>query len=72
VPSDEIRLYANDMQASYTEYGIETRIEFTEATCIYSLVFIPYMCWICVRNIWLYKWSKTFKGILFTYRRYRR
>jgi hypothetical protein len=46
VPSDEIRLHANDMQRTYTEYGIETRIEFTEATGIYSLVFIPYMCWL--------------------------
>jgi len=44
VPSDEIRLYANDMQRSYTEYGTETRIEPTEATVIYSFVFIPYMC----------------------------
>jgi hypothetical protein len=31
LPSDEIRLYVNDMQRSYTEYGIETRIEPTEA-----------------------------------------
>jgi len=44
VPSDEIRLYANDMQRSYTEYGTKTRIELTEANGIYSLVFIPYMC----------------------------
>jgi len=44
VPSDEIRLYANDMQRSYTEYGTKTGIEPTEATVIYSLVFIPYMC----------------------------
>ena len=44
MPSDEIRLYANDMQRSYTEYGTETRIEPTEATGIYSLVFMPYMC----------------------------
>ena len=41
--SDEIRLYANDMQRSYAEYGTETRIEPTEATGIYSLVFIPYV-----------------------------
>jgi len=41
VPSDEIRLYANDMKRSYTEYGTKTRIEPTEATGIYSLVFIP-------------------------------
>ena len=39
--SDEIRLYANDMQRSYAEYGTETRIKPTEATGIYSLVFIP-------------------------------
>ena len=44
MPRDEIRLYANDMQRSYTEYGTKTRIEPTEATGIYSLVFIPYMC----------------------------
>jgi len=36
VPSDENRLYANDMQRRYTEYGIETRIEPTEAPRIYS------------------------------------
>ena len=41
--SDEIRLYANDMQRSYAEYGTETRIEPTEATGIYSLVFILYV-----------------------------
>ena len=38
VPSDEIRLYANDMQRSYTVYGTECRIEHTEAPGIYSLV----------------------------------
>jgi uncharacterized protein YdaU (DUF1376 family) len=38
VQSDEIRLYANDMQRSYAEYGTETRTEPTEATGIYSLV----------------------------------
>ena len=43
MPSDEIRLYANDMQRNYAEYGTETRIEPTEATDIYSLVFIPYV-----------------------------
>ena len=43
VQSDEIRLYAKDMQRSYAEYGTETRIEPTEATGIYSLVFIPYV-----------------------------
>ena len=36
--SDEIRLYANDMQRSYAEYGTETRIEPTEGTGINSLV----------------------------------
>jgi len=41
--SDEIRLYANDMQRSYAEYGTETRIEPTEGTGIYSLVFIRYV-----------------------------
>ena len=41
VQSDEIRLYANDMQRSYAEYETETRIEPTEGTGIYSLVFIP-------------------------------
>ena len=40
---DEILLYAKDMQRCYAEYGTETRIEPTEATGIYSLVFIPYM-----------------------------
>jgi len=43
VQSDEIRLYPNDMQRSYAEYGTETRIEPTDATGIYSLVFIPYV-----------------------------
>jgi len=43
VQSDEIRLYANDMQRSYAEYGNETRTEPTEASGIYSLVFIPYV-----------------------------
>ena len=41
--SDEIRLYANDMQRSYAEYETETRIEPTEGTGIYSLVFILYV-----------------------------
>ena len=44
MPSDEIRLYANDMQRRYTEYGTKTRFEPKEATGIYSFVFIPYMC----------------------------
>jgi len=43
VQSDEIRLYSNDMQRSYAEYGTETRIELTEGTSIYSLVFIAYV-----------------------------
>ena len=41
--SDEILLYAKDMQRSYAEYGTETRIEPTETTGIYTLVFIPYV-----------------------------
>ena len=41
--SDEIRLYANDKQRSYADYGTETRIEPTEVTGIYSLAFIPYV-----------------------------
>jgi len=41
--SDEIRLYSNDIQRSYAEYGTETRIEPTEGTDIYSLAFIPYV-----------------------------
>jgi len=32
------------MQRTYTEYGNEATIVPTEATGIYSLVFIPYMC----------------------------
>ena len=43
VQSNEIRLYANDMQRSYAEYETETRIEPTEGTGIHSLVFIPYV-----------------------------
>ena len=43
MPSDEIRLYGNDMQRRYTEYGNKTRIEPNEATGIYSFVFIPYV-----------------------------
>jgi len=39
--------------------GLKLEYESTEAPGIYSLVFIPYMCWIWVRNIWLYKWSNT-------------
>jgi len=51
------------MQRSYTDYVTKTRIGPPEATGIYSLVFIPYMCWIWVRNIWLYKWSNTFNSV---------
>ena len=40
---DEILLYWKDMQRCYAEYGTETRIEPTEATGIYSLVFIRYV-----------------------------
>ena len=43
VQRDEIRLYANDMERSYAEYGTENRIEPTEGTAIYSLLFIPYV-----------------------------
>jgi len=43
VQSDEICLYAIDMQRSYSKYGPETRIEPSKATGIYSLVFIPYV-----------------------------
>jgi len=32
------------MQRSCTDYGTRTRIESTEATGIYSFVFISYMC----------------------------
>jgi len=52
------------MQRIYTEYGTEIRIEPTEATGFYSFVFISYMCWIWVRNIWRHKWWNTFNGIL--------
>jgi len=44
VPSEGIRLYAKDMQRIYTEYGTKTRNEPTEATGIYSFVYISYMC----------------------------
>ena len=43
-PSDEIRFYANNMQRIYTESGTKTSIEPTEATGIYSFVFISYTC----------------------------
>jgi len=42
--SDEIRLYANDMQGIYTECGTKTRNEPTEATGISSIAFISYIC----------------------------
>ena len=38
-----MRLYANGMQFSYTEYGAKTRIEPTETTGINSVVFKPAM-----------------------------
>ena len=44
MPSDDIHLYANDMQRRYTEYGTKPRTEPNEATGIYSFVFMPYMC----------------------------
>jgi len=62
VQSDEIRLYANDMQRSYGEYGTETRIEPTEGTGIYSSVFIPYVPNMSSKHL-LYKWSNTFNGV---------
>ena len=43
MPSDEIRLYANDMQRRYTEYGTKNRIEPNEATGIYSFVYTLYV-----------------------------
>ena len=39
-PSDETRLYANNMQRIYTEYATKTRIEPTQPTGIYSFVLI--------------------------------
>jgi len=45
-PSDEIRLYASNMQRMYAEYGTKTGIEPTEEAAIYSFVFISYVCWI--------------------------
>jgi len=44
------------MQRIYTDYGTESIIEISEATGVYSCVFISYICWIWVRNIWRYKW----------------
>ena len=35
-------------------------------------VFIPCLCWIWIRNIWSYKLSNTFNGIISKCRRYRR
>jgi len=43
LPSDEFRLFANDMQRSYREYGTKTRIEPTDTTGISSLVFLTYV-----------------------------
>jgi len=62
VQRDEIRLYANDMERSYAEYGTENRIEPTEGTGIYSLVFIPYVPNMSSKHL-LYKWSNTFNGV---------
>jgi len=62
VQRDEIRLYANDMERSYAEYGTENRIEPTEGTAIYSLVFIPYVPNMSSKHL-LYKWSNTFNGV---------
>jgi len=70
--SDEIRLYANNMQRIYTEYATKSRIETNEATGINSFDFISYMCWIWVRSIWRYRWWNTFNGILSKSRLYRR
>ena len=39
-PSDETRLYANNMQRIYTEYATKSRIEPTEPTGVYSFVLI--------------------------------
>jgi len=68
-PSDEIRSYPN---WTYTEYGTKSRIEPTEATGIYSFVFISYMCWIWARNFRRYKCWSTFNGILSKSSIYRR
>jgi len=65
-------LICDNLQRIYTEYGTGTRIEPTEATGIYSFVFISYVCWVCVRIIWRYKWWNTFNGILPKTRLYRR
>ena len=40
MPSDEIRLYSKNIQRIYAEYGTKTRIEPTEATGIYSFLFL--------------------------------
>ena len=44
MPSDEIRLYANDMQRRYTEYGTKPRIEPNEATGINSFFCLYLKC----------------------------
>ena len=43
VQSDEIRLYAKDMQRSYAKYVTEARTEPSEATGIYYFFFIPFV-----------------------------
>ena len=59
MPSDEIHLYANDMQCSYTEYGTKSRIEPTEATGIYSLC----LYLICAEYEFETFGSNTFNGV---------
>jgi len=39
---------------------------------VFILLCLYLMCWIWVRNIWLYKWSNTFHGIISAYSRNRR
>ena len=43
MPSDDIHLYANDMERRYTEYGTKHRTEPNEATGIYSCVYTLYV-----------------------------
>ena len=62
VQRDEIRLYAIDMLRSYAEYGTETRIEPTEGTGIYSLVFMPYVPNMSSKHL-LYNWSNAFNDV---------
>jgi len=51
VPSYEVRSYAKDMKPSCNEYGTKSRNERTEATGIYSLVFISYMRWLSSKHL---------------------